>query len=115
VPDQPRARINEGLHELARVLRESPPLGPEARDALAALIDELGNAVGGVEMPPAEVSHLAETTAHFVQALHRRPEPGGVDSARQRLEQAVLSAESRAPVVAGLARRALDALANLGI
>jgi hypothetical protein len=115
VPDQPPARVTEGLHELARALREAPPLGPEAQRALAELIDELGNAVGGAEVPPAEVSHLAETTAHFVQALHRRQEPGGLAAARDRLEQAILRAESRAPVIAGVARRVLDALVNLGI
>jgi hypothetical protein len=115
VPDQPPARITDGLHDLARALREAPPLGPEAQQALAALIDELGNAVGGTEVPPADVNHLAETTAHFVQALHRRHESGGLAAARDRLEQAVLRVESRAPVVAGLARRALDAIANLGI
>jgi hypothetical protein len=115
VADQPPARITDGLHELARALREAPPLGPDAQHALAALIDELGNAVGGTEVPPAEVTHLAESTAHFVQALHRQHEPGGLAAARDRLEQAVLRAEARAPVVAGLAQRALDALANLGI
>jgi hypothetical protein len=115
VPDEPAARITEELHDLARTLREAPPLGPEAQRALAELIDELGNAVGSREVPPAEVAHLAESTAHFVQALHRRQEPGGLAAARDRLEKAVLSAESRAPVAAGVARRVLDALANWGI
>jgi hypothetical protein len=82
---------------------------------LADLIDELGNAAGSAEMPPAEVSHLAESTTQFIQALHRRHEPGRLTAARNRLEQAVLQAESRAPVAAGVARRVLDALANLGI
>jgi len=61
------------------------------------------------------VTHLAETTAHFVQALHRRHEPGGLSGARDRLEQAIVGAEARAPVVAGVARRVLDALSNWGI
>jgi hypothetical protein len=115
VPDQPPGRINDDLHDLARVLREAPPLGQDAQRALAVLIDELGNAVGSTQVPPAEVTHLAESTAQFVRALHRRHEPGGLTAARDRFEQAVLRVESRAPVVAGLARRALDALASLGI
>jgi hypothetical protein len=115
VPDQPPARINDGLHDLAKALREAPPLGPDAQRALAELIDELGNAVGGTPVPPEEVTHLAESTAHFVQALHRRHEPGRLAAARDRLEQAVLAAEARAPVTAGVARRVLDALSNWGI
>lgn len=115
MPDQPREHITSGLHDLARALREAPSLGPEAQKALAALIDELGNAVGGRDVPPEEVTHLAEMTSHFVQALHRKHEPGGLATARDRLEQAVLRAESTAPVTAGVARRLLDALSNLGI
>jgi hypothetical protein len=115
VPDQPPERITEGLHDLARVLRAGPPLGPEAQRALAELIDELGNAVGSGSVPSADVTHLAEMTSHFVQALHRKHEPGGLAAARDRLERAVLRAEATAPVTAGLARRALDALSNLGI
>jgi hypothetical protein len=115
VSDQPSVRVTEALHGLARVLRESPPPGPEAQRLLANLIDELGNAVGSAEMPAVEVAHLADSTAQFVHALHRRHEPGRLAAARDRLEQSVLQAEARAPVAAGVARRVLDALANLGI
>jgi hypothetical protein len=115
VSDQPPVRVDEALHGLASVLRESPPPGPEAQRALADLIDELGNAAGTAEMPSAEVTHLAESTAQFIHALHRRHEPGRLSAARDRLEQSVLQAEARAPVAAGFARRVLDALANLGI
>jgi hypothetical protein len=115
VPDQTPVRVTETLHDLARVLREAPPTSPEAQRALADLIDELGNAVGTTEVPPAEVTHLAESTAQFVQALHRRHEPGRFTAARDRLEQSVLQAEARAPVAAGVARRVLDALADFGI
>ena len=115
MPEQSPVRVTETLHDLARVLREAPPPGPEAQRALADLIDELGNAVGATEVPPAEVTHLAQTTAQFIQALHRRHEPGRFAAARDRLEQAVIQAETRAPVAAGFARRVLDALANFGI
>ncbi len=113
--DQPPARITDGLHDLARALREAPTLGSDAQRALAELIDELGNAAGNTEVPPAEVTHLTQTTASFLQAIKHRHEPAGLAAARDGLEQAVLRAEARAPVVAGLARRLLDALANWGI
>jgi hypothetical protein len=115
VADQPPARITDGLHDLARALREAPPLGPDAQQALAELIDELGNAVGGTAVLPAEVTHLAEATAQFVQALHRRNEPSGLAGARDRLEGAILRTEAQAPVIAGVARRVLDALTGFGI
>jgi hypothetical protein len=34
---------------------------------------------------------------------------------RDRLERAILAVESQSPLAAGLARRLLDALANIGI
>jgi hypothetical protein len=103
-----------GLHEIARALREAPPLGPEAQQALAALIDELGNALESTPARP-ELEHLAGTTADLVRALHRRHDARGLAAARDRLEQAILGLEARAPVTAGIARRLLDALTGLGI
>jgi hypothetical protein len=115
VPDQSPARIADGLHDLARALREGPQLGPEAQNALAELIDELGAAVSTNAAPPAEVVHVAETTALLVKALKQRHETTGLATARDRFEGAVIRAEATAPVTAGVARRVLDALANLGI
>ena len=40
---------------------------------------------------------------------------GVLAAARHRLEEAVVAAEARAPTVAGVARRLLDALSSLGI
>jgi hypothetical protein len=117
VPEQPPAgpsAVSAGLHRIAQALREGPPLGPEAQRALAALIDELGNALPAAEPPTPEMEHLAGTTAEFVHALHRR-ETGRLAAARDRLEQAILGIEAQAPLTAGVARRVLDALANLGI
>jgi hypothetical protein len=47
--------------------------------------------------------------------MHRRDAPGSLAAARDRLEAALLATESTAPLTAGLARRLLDALANIGI
>jgi hypothetical protein len=118
VPEQPPvgpSAVSAGLHHIAAALREGPPLGPEAQRALAALIDELGNALPAAEPATPELEHLAGTTADFVRALHQRHEPGRLAAARDRLERAILGAEAQAPLTAGVARRVLDALANLGI
>jgi hypothetical protein len=109
------SEVEASLHTIARVLREAQPLGPEARRALADLVDELGNVLHSAAVPAPDVSHLADSTTHLIQALHQRHDAGRLARARDRLEQAILSVERQAPVAAGLARRVLDALANVGI
>src|SRR5262249_38294401 len=107
--------IQKSLHTIALVLRDPHPLSPEARQALAALMDEVGNLLGTPDVPPEALNHLAESTAHLVQAVHRRADEGLLATARGRVEQAILGVEAQAPLVAGIARRFLDALANIGI
>jgi hypothetical protein len=106
--------VTAQLHEVARLLRSSDHLEPEAQQALAELADELANRFSSVP-PSAEEVHLAETTAHLVETLRQGPEEGSHAAARDRLEKAIIAAEVRFPTIAGLARRFLDALANLGI
>ena len=66
--------------------------------------------------PPAvEAAHLAESSAHLVEALHRKHHAGLIAAAKERLEEAATRAEAEAPVATGLARRLIDTLANLGI
>jgi hypothetical protein len=119
--EQPReglpvaSEVEASLHTIAQVLRAAQPVGPEARRALADLVDELGNVLHTAAVAPSDVRHLADSTTHLIQALHHRQDAGRLARARDRLEQAILSIESQAPVAAGLARRVLDALANLGI
>ena len=121
MPEQPPSGppapsgVQASLHAIAEVLREPRPLSREAREALAALVDELGAAVSSAPVPPAEVAHLADSTAHLVQAVHRQATPGLLAAARQRLDRAIVAAETTSPLAAGLARRLLDALANIGI
>ncbi len=110
-----RPEVEASLHAVGELLREAHHLGPEAQQTLAQLVDELGSALGSGTLSSAELAHLRDSTARLVEALHRRHDEGVVAAARDRLEEAVVSAESNAPVVAGVARRLLDALASLGI
>jgi len=109
-----QSAIQSSLQAVAKLLREPQPLSAEAKDALAGYVEELSALLGNPQAPPEAVRHLADSTAHLVEAVHRR-DRGLIASARDRLEQAILNAESHAPVAAGVARRVLDALANIGI
>lgn len=102
------------LLELGRLLRESGPLGPNARRELADLVEELAGTLDPSH-PSSQATHLAETTAHLVQALHDQSGAGPLAQARERLEAAVAQVDARAPVATGLARRIVDLLADLGI
>jgi hypothetical protein len=121
MPEQPqpnppaRPEVEAGIHTLSQLLREAHHLGPEAQEQLAQLMDELGSALGSGTISSAELAHLRSSTARLVEALHQRHDERTVESARDRMEEAVIAAETKAPVVAGVARRLLDTLASLGI
>ena len=102
------------LHEVAGKLRQSGPLDQESQRALAALIDELGNALQSGRVPVVEVTRLVQGTAHLVESLHEK-DHGLLTKARDRLERALSDAEAHAPVAVGLARNLLDVLSNMGI
>jgi hypothetical protein len=111
----PGVGVPQRLKEISRLLREVRYLGPEAQRELAELADELGSALGSTAVPSPEAAHLADSTAHLIETLHREEEGSNLTAARDRVERAVLGAAARSPLLAGLARRLLDALANLGI
>jgi hypothetical protein len=113
VPAAPPVVANR-LHEVARLLRGTHHLGVEARQSLAEMADELAERIAVTPMPPAEEEHLSQTAERLVEVLHHK-EQGPVRAARDRLEEAVLAAADRVPVLAGLARQLLDALAKVGI
>jgi len=121
MPEQPPlgspapSGVQASLHAIAEVLRDPQPLSLETREVLADLVDELGAALTPGTVPAAEVTRLADSAAHLVKAVHRQAAPGLLEDARNRLDAAILAAESKAPLTAGLARRLLDALANIGI
>jgi hypothetical protein len=110
------AAIQASLHAIAELLRGPHPLTPEAQSALADYMDELSALVASPQAPPDAVKHLADSTAHLIGVLqHHRSNSGLLTAARNRLDQAILGIEAHAPVAAGVARRFLDALANIGI
>jgi hypothetical protein len=109
------AETRARLQDVARLLRQSGTIDPESQRALAELLDELSTALATVNVPAAEVTHLAQSAAHLVESLHHPHDRSLVGMARDRLERTMLSAEAHAPVAVGLARRVLDALANIGI
>jgi hypothetical protein len=113
-PPAPEA-VGARLHEIARLLREADHLGPESQKVLADLADQLGNSLGSANLASGEETPLADSAAHLIETLRQRHDAGRLAAARDRLEQAVLDVEARAPVAAGVARALLDALANLGI
>ena len=121
MPEQPqpnppsRPEIAASLHAVSQLLRQAHHLSPEAQETLAELVDELGRAIGSGTASPEELARLQESTARLLEAVHQQRDEGVVAAARDRLEEAVIGVESRAPVVAGVARRLLDALSNLGI
>ena len=112
---QTGAQIRASLHELAQELRQTHHLEPEAQEALADLVEELGNALTPTAPASSETAHLASSAASLARALHQEQSPTLLSAAKQRLEQAALRAETKAPVATGVARRILDVLADLGI
>jgi hypothetical protein len=107
--------VQASLQAVSKLLRAAHHLGPDAQRTLADLIEELGRAVGASRATPEELAHLADSTAKLAEAVHHQHDEGVLAAARDRLEEAVIGAEARAPVVAGVARRLLDALSNIGI
>jgi len=116
IPLQPDAAttVRARLLEVVPLLREARHIEPEARRALADLVDELIR-VMDPNAPAAQAAHLAESSTHLAEALHREHHHGLLASAKERLEEAAARAEAEAPVATGLARRLIDTLANLGI
>jgi hypothetical protein len=102
------------LEEVVGLLRSSSHIDPQVQQALADLVDELIHSLDP-NTPAAQAEHLAESSAHLVQALHRKHHAGLIAAAKDRLEEAATRAEAEAPVATGLARRLIDTLASLGI
>jgi len=103
------------LREVARLLRQADHLDPEAQQSLAALAEELADALGSSSVPSAEEAELGQLAGQLIEELHRDEGAVPAEATRHRLQEAILAAEARAPFAAGLAQRLLDALANIGI
>ncbi len=116
VPGPPSVpEIQARLAELAQRLRQTHALDPESRQTLAELLTELSTHLQASPPPPAEVAQLAQTTAHLADSLQHPHQVGVLGKVRDQFEQAMLEAETHAPIAVGLARRLLETLANLGI
>jgi hypothetical protein len=107
--------IEARLHEVARALREARHLDPEAQEALADLVDELGKALDPAEADAATRSQVAESAAQLARALRKPHDASLLAKARDRFEEAAVRAETEAPLVTGILRRLIDALSNIGI
>jgi hypothetical protein len=108
-------QVETRLHELAQRLRAPQHLEPEVRAALAELVDELGRDIQRGTLSPQELAHLADSAAQLTRALQERHESGLLAQARERLEQAAVAAETRAPFLTGILARLTTALNALGI
>src|SRR5262245_20907994 len=111
------ADLQARLHAVAERLRGAGPVDAQSRRILAELVDELSRALQPGQVPPEEVAHLAATTAELAEALHQPAgqRRGWLKRLQAPFEEAALRAEAHAPVAVGLARRLMDALANIGI
>jgi hypothetical protein len=107
--------VQRQLQAIAQLLREVPPLGVEAQRLLADLLDELGRDLNSAIVAPAEVAHLTDSVAHLVRSVHAQTEKGVLAGARDQVDKAIVAAEGKAPVFAGLVRQLVDALSSFGI
>jgi len=108
------AQLQTELHEVAGRLRQSQHLTPAQQEELADLLDELSGALRATQPLSPEMLHVAQTAAHLAQHLHNQ-DGGLLSSLRERLEQTALQVETQAPLLVGITRRLIDALANIGI
>ena len=121
MPEQPSGAspspsdLQARVHAIAEFLRQADHLGPEAQQALAELVDELGNMLRSTAVPSAEMAQLTDSTAHLVQALHPEQDAEARAVALGRLEEAVLRVENKAPTAAGILHRLVETLSNIGI
>src|SRR5262245_61138531 len=101
MPENPAApsttQMRKHLHAISQLLRHVHHLGPEAQSLLADLVEELGQSLEPSAVPSAEVARLTECTAHLMHAIQQGEEPGVLEAARNRLDRAVIAAETEAP------------------
>ncbi|MGP0063174.1 MAG: DUF4404 family protein [Isosphaeraceae bacterium] len=112
--DEPDPSVANTIEDLARRVREAEHLEPGTRDQVADLLGNLAVELNQAE-PSAHKELLAQTTTQLEEAVRDRHEPGLMDAARERMEEVVARAETKAPVTTDLVLHLIDLLANLGI
>jgi hypothetical protein len=101
------------LREVARLVREADHLDPEAQQSLADLAEQMADNLSRAHAPTPEEAELGKLAGELIDALHREEKPA--TGTRHRLQEAIVAAETRAPLAAATARELLDVIASLGI
>jgi hypothetical protein len=115
LPTPPSQAIHAHLQAISELLRQPNQLDASAQAALANLVDELDNILKQDNIPNEDAVQLAATAAHFAEAVRRGEKPGVLKAARDQLEKAAIATETKAPLIAGLATRIVEVLADFGI
>jgi hypothetical protein len=109
------AKVQADLQDVIQRMRTARHLDPSLQQRLADLLEELRKAIQATPEPSAELLHVAQSAAQLAQHLHRQEKHGMLASAKAQLQRTIAHAEVEAPRVTDLARRLIDALANIGI
>jgi hypothetical protein len=110
--EEPEPSVADDIEKLADHLRDAEHLEPEVRTQAAELLGELADAL---DQPSDHIEQLAESTAQLVRAVKDQHQPGLIEAARERLEEAIARAETKAPVATDIVLRLIDVLAGIGI
>jgi len=102
------------IEVLAQRLRDAEHLGPDARAEMADLLRSLALELERGE-PSDHEEHLAHSTVQLVRAVSDRHEPGLIEAARNRLDEAITKAEAKSSVATDIVARLADLLAGIGI
>jgi hypothetical protein len=109
-PEPDVAQAQTELRAVADHLRGANHLSPADQQKLADLLVELSGALGP---PSAEMIHVAQSATQLAQHLHQE-EKGPPAAALEQLQRALARVGANAPVTV-IARRLIDALADIGI
>jgi hypothetical protein len=112
-PQQPPSDVSARLREVARLVREADHLDPEAQQSLADLAEQMADSLSRPHAPTAHEVELGQLAGELIAALQR--EEKAPAATRHRFQEAIVAAETRAPLAAETARELLDVIANLGI
>jgi hypothetical protein len=107
-------QIKSELHELAQRIRGARHLEPGVQQAIADLLDELRGELDATSLNSVHATHLAQAVAQLARSLHEQ-DTGLLVRAKERIEEAIARAEAESPVIAGVVRRFVDALASIGL
>src|SRR5204862_176083 len=108
MPEQPvspqpgETDVRERLRRLAALLRETHHLEPEAQEALAELVDDLGHELDPTHLAPEETKHLLDLVTQLTQALRHQHAQGLLAAVQARLEGVAIRAEAKAPLISGI-------------